>query len=66
MRIHPPFLKILELMLRNIVAYEDRENLAGDFLEVYDRICRRMALMGYAIGNYGAFLAAWLCYLLSG
>lgn len=25
-----------------------------------------MALMGYAIGNYGAFLAAWLCYLLSG
>ena len=24
-----------------------------------------MALMGYAIGNYGAFLAAWLCYLLS-
>ena len=25
-----------------------------------------MALIGYAIGNYGAFLAAWLCYLLSG
>jgi len=25
-----------------------------------------MALMGYAIGTYGAFLAAWLCYLLSG
>ncbi len=25
-----------------------------------------MALMGYAIGNYGALLAAWLCYLLSG
>jgi uncharacterized membrane protein len=25
-----------------------------------------MALMGYAIGNYGAFLAAWLCSLLSG
>jgi uncharacterized membrane protein len=24
-----------------------------------------MALMGYAIGNYGAFLAAWLCFLLS-
>jgi uncharacterized membrane protein len=24
-----------------------------------------MALMGYAIGNYGAFLAAWLCSLLS-
>jgi uncharacterized membrane protein len=24
-----------------------------------------MALMGYAIGTYGAFLAAWLCYLLS-
>jgi uncharacterized membrane protein len=25
-----------------------------------------MALMGYAIGNYGAFIAAWLCSLLSG
>ena len=25
-----------------------------------------MALMGYAIGNYGAFLTAWLCYRLSG
>lgn len=25
-----------------------------------------MALMGYAIGNYGALFAAWLCYLLSG
>ena len=25
-----------------------------------------MALMGYAIGNYGAFFAAWLCSLLSG
>ena len=25
-----------------------------------------MALIGYAIGNYGGFLAAWLCYLLSG
>jgi len=25
-----------------------------------------MALIGYAIGNYGALLAAWLCYLLSG
>ncbi|MHC4203410.1 MAG: DUF819 family protein [Planctomycetota bacterium] len=25
-----------------------------------------MALMGYAIGNYGAFLTAWLCSLLSG
>lgn len=25
-----------------------------------------MALMGYAIGTYGAFLAAWLCSLLSG
>ncbi len=25
-----------------------------------------MALTGYAIGNYGALLAAWLCYLLSG
>jgi len=24
-----------------------------------------MALIGYAIGNYGAFLAAWLCYLVS-
>jgi uncharacterized membrane protein len=24
-----------------------------------------MALIGYAIGNYGALLAAWLCYLLS-
>ncbi|MHC4842811.1 MAG: DUF819 family protein [Planctomycetota bacterium] len=23
-----------------------------------------MALIGYAVGNYGAFLAAWLCYLL--
>jgi len=25
-----------------------------------------MALMGYAVGNYGAFLAAWLCYTLTG
>ncbi len=25
-----------------------------------------MALTGYAIGNYGALLAAWLCHLLSG
>jgi uncharacterized membrane protein len=25
-----------------------------------------MALIGYAIGNYGGFLAGWLCYLLSG
>jgi uncharacterized membrane protein len=25
-----------------------------------------MALMGYAIGNYGAFFAAWLCEMLSG
>lgn len=24
-----------------------------------------MALIGYAIGNYGGFLAGWLCYLLS-
>ena len=24
-----------------------------------------MALMGYAVGNYGAFAAAWLCYLVS-
>ena len=24
-----------------------------------------MALIGYAVGNYGAFLAAWLCYILS-
>jgi len=23
-----------------------------------------MALIGYAVGNYGAFLAAWLCYIL--
>jgi len=25
-----------------------------------------MALIGYAIGNYAAFFAAWLCYLMSG
>lgn len=25
-----------------------------------------MAIMGYAIGTYGAFLAAWLCSILSG
>jgi uncharacterized membrane protein len=25
-----------------------------------------MALMGYAIGTYAAFLAAWLCSLISG
>lgn len=25
-----------------------------------------MALIGYAVGNYGALLAAWLCQLLSG
>jgi uncharacterized membrane protein len=25
-----------------------------------------MALLGYAVGNYGALLAAWLCHMLSG
>ncbi len=25
-----------------------------------------MALIGYAVGNYGALLAAWLCHLLAG
>ena len=24
-----------------------------------------MALIGYAVGNYGAFAAAWLCFLVS-
>jgi len=24
-----------------------------------------MAIIGYAIGNYGALAAAWLCYLVS-
>jgi len=24
-----------------------------------------MALIGYAVGTYGAFVAAWLCYLVS-
>ena len=24
-----------------------------------------MALIGYAIGNYGAFLVAWLCFILT-
>ena len=25
-----------------------------------------MALIGYAVGNYGALAAAWLCWLVSG
>jgi len=24
-----------------------------------------MALLGYAVGNYGAFLAAWLCHAVA-
>ncbi|MBD3415262.1 MAG: FtsX-like permease family protein [Candidatus Aminicenantes bacterium] len=31
-------LKVLEFLLRNLVSVDDRENLAGDFEEMYDRI----------------------------
>jgi hypothetical protein len=31
-------LKILEFFLKNIVLYEDQENLSGDFEEIYERV----------------------------
>jgi putative ABC transport system permease protein len=44
-------LRILELLLKNIVPFEDQENLAGDFEEMFDRVshCRgkTVALMWY-------------------
>jgi putative ABC transport system permease protein len=51
-RNHRP-LKILELLLRNIVPFEDQENLAGDFAEMFDRISQRRgkkaALLWYVL-----------------
>ena len=49
-RSHP--LKILEFFLKNVVPYEDQENLAGDFEEMYERIYEKRgktaALLWYA------------------
>ena len=46
---HP--LKILEFLLKNIVSFEDRENLTGDFREMFDRIFQQrgkaVALLWY-------------------
>ncbi len=36
---HP--LKILEFLLKNIVSFQDQENLTGDFREMFDRISRQ-------------------------
>jgi putative ABC transport system permease protein len=45
-------LKILEFFLKNVVPYEDQENLAGDFEEMYGRIGEKRekfrALLWYA------------------
>jgi len=45
-------LKILEFFLKNVIPYEDQENLAGDFEEMYDRISgksrKAVALLWYA------------------
>jgi len=35
---HHLSLKFLEFFLKNLIAFEDQENLAGDFAEMYDRI----------------------------
>jgi uncharacterized membrane protein len=40
-----------------VAAYHDERLLPVSIL---------MALTGYAVGNYGAFLAAWLCSLIAG
>ena len=34
-------LKILEFFLKNIIPFDEQENLAGDFEEVYERISRK-------------------------
>ena len=45
-------LKILEFFLKNVVPYEDQENLAGDFKEIYERVSgksgKAVALLWYA------------------
>ncbi len=45
-------LKLLEFLLKNIVAFEDQENLTGDFKEMFERIFRQSgkirALIWYA------------------
>jgi len=45
-------LKILEFLLKNVILFEDQENLAGDFEEMYERIsCQKgkfRALLWYA------------------
>ncbi|MDH5386056.1 MAG: ABC transporter permease [Candidatus Aminicenantes bacterium] len=45
-------LKILEFFLKNVIPYEDQENLAGDFEEIYERIFgksgKATALLWYA------------------
>jgi hypothetical protein len=38
---HHRSLKFLEFFLKNLVLFEDQENLSGDFAEMYDRICER-------------------------
>ena len=34
-------LRILEFFLKQVIPIIDQENLAGDFEEMYNRICRR-------------------------
>ncbi len=45
-------LKILEFFLKNVISFDDRENLAGDFEEMYERISSQRgkfrALLWYA------------------
>ncbi len=45
-------LKILEFFLKNVIPFDEQENLAGDFEEIYERISRKSgkiaALLWYA------------------
>jgi putative ABC transport system permease protein len=41
MRKHDHSLKILEALLKNVIPYEDQENLVGDFREMHERISIR-------------------------
>jgi len=34
-------LKILEFFLKNIIPFDEQENLGGDFEEMYERISRK-------------------------
>ena len=44
----------------------EQEDLPGTLLERLVPVSVLMALLGYAVGNYAAFAAAWLCSLVAG